>query len=36
VLTEHDFGPKALVEAGLTNSGEALWQNGYATFTSGA
>jgi spermidine/putrescine transport system substrate-binding protein len=36
VLTEHDFGPKALVEAGLTNAGEALWQNGYATFTSGA
>ena len=36
VLTEHDFGPKALVEAGLTNAGESLWQNGYATFTSGA
>jgi spermidine/putrescine transport system substrate-binding protein len=36
VLTESDFGPKALVEAGLTNAGESLWQNGYATFTSGA
>jgi spermidine/putrescine transport system substrate-binding protein len=36
VLTERDFGPKALVEAGLTNAGESLWQNGYATFTSGA
>ena len=36
VLTESDFGPKSLVEAGLTNSGESLWQNGYATFTSGA
>jgi spermidine/putrescine transport system substrate-binding protein len=36
VLSEHDFGPKSLVEAGLTNAGESLWQNGYATFTSGA
>ena len=36
VLTERDFGPKSLVEAGLTNAGESLWQNGYATFTSGA
>jgi spermidine/putrescine transport system substrate-binding protein len=36
VLTERDFGRKALVEAGLTNAGESLWQNGYATFTSGA
>jgi len=36
VLTESDFGPKSLVEAGLTNAGESLWQNGYATFTSGA
>jgi hypothetical protein len=36
VLTERDFGPKSLVEAGLTNAGETLWENGYATFTSGA
>jgi spermidine/putrescine transport system substrate-binding protein len=36
VLTEHDFGPKSLVEAALTNAGESLWENGYATFTSGA
>ena len=26
VLTERDFGPKSLVEAGLTNAGESLCQ----------
>jgi spermidine/putrescine transport system substrate-binding protein len=36
VLTERDFGHKALIEAGLTNAGQSLWQDGYATFTSGA
>jgi spermidine/putrescine-binding protein len=36
VLTERDFGPKALSEAGLTTAGQSLWQDGYATFLSGA
>ncbi|HEX6365932.1 MAG TPA: hypothetical protein VF000_07270, partial [Agromyces sp.] len=36
VLTERDFGPKALVEGPLTTAGQSLWQNGYATFQSGA
>jgi spermidine/putrescine transport system substrate-binding protein len=36
VLTEADFGPKALSEAALTTAGQSTWQNGYATFTSGA
>ena len=36
VLTEKDFGPKALVEGPLTTAGQSLWQNGYATFQSGA
>ena len=31
-----DFGPKALVEGPLTTAGQSLWQNGYATFQSGA
>ena len=36
VLTESDFGPKALTEASLTTAGQSLWQDGYATFQSGA
>ncbi len=36
VLTEKDFGPKALVEGPLTTAGQSLWQDGYATFQSGA
>jgi spermidine/putrescine transport system substrate-binding protein len=36
VLTERDFGPKALVEGALTTAGQSLWQDGYATFQSGA
>jgi len=36
VLTERDFGPKALVEGPLTTAGQSLWQDGYATFQSGA
>ena len=29
-------GPKALVEGPLTTAGQSLWQDGYATFQSGA
>jgi len=36
VLTENDFGPKALQEMTLTTAGQSLWQDGYATFQSGA
>jgi hypothetical protein len=36
VLTESDFGPKALQEMTLTTAGQSLWQDGYATFQSGA
>jgi spermidine/putrescine-binding protein len=36
VLTEQDFGPKSLVEGPLTTAGQSLWQDGYATFQSGA
>jgi spermidine/putrescine transport system substrate-binding protein len=36
VLTEEDFGPKSLVEGPLTTAGQSLWQDGYATFQSGA
>ena len=36
VLTERDFGGKALVEGPLTTAGQSLWQDGYATFQSGA
>ena len=36
VLTERDFGSKALVEGPLTTAGQSLWQDGYATFQSGA
>jgi hypothetical protein len=36
VLTEADFGPKALQEMTLTTAGQSLWQDGYATFQSGA
>jgi spermidine/putrescine transport system substrate-binding protein len=36
VLTERDFGPKALQEMTLTTAGQSLWQDGYATFQSGA
>jgi spermidine/putrescine transport system substrate-binding protein len=36
VLTEQDFGPKALQEMTLTTAGQSLWQDGYATFQSGA
>jgi spermidine/putrescine transport system substrate-binding protein len=36
VLTEKDFGPKALQEMTLTTAGQSLWQDGYATFQSGA
>jgi spermidine/putrescine transport system substrate-binding protein len=36
VLTETDFGSKALQEMTLTTAGQSLWQDGYATFQSGA
>jgi spermidine/putrescine transport system substrate-binding protein len=36
VLTEADFGPKALQEMTLTTAGQSLWQDGYSTFQSGA
>ena len=35
ILTTEDFGPGSLQEMTLTNSGQALWQNGYASFTAG-
>jgi spermidine/putrescine transport system substrate-binding protein len=36
ILTESDFGSKALSEMTLTTAGQSLWQDGYATFQSGA
>ena len=36
VLTANDLGPTALQEMTLTTQGQALWQNGYSTFQSGA
>jgi spermidine/putrescine-binding protein len=36
ILTEADFGPKAISEMTLTTAGQSLWQDGYATFQSGA
>jgi spermidine/putrescine transport system substrate-binding protein len=36
VLTADDLGPNSIQEMTLTNTGQALWQNGYADFQSGA
>jgi spermidine/putrescine transport system substrate-binding protein len=36
VLTAEDLGPNSIQEMTLTNTGQALWQNGYADFQSGA
>jgi spermidine/putrescine transport system substrate-binding protein len=36
VLTANDVGPTSLQECALTNAGQALWQNGYSRFKSGA
>jgi spermidine/putrescine transport system substrate-binding protein len=36
VLTAQDIGPTSLQECALTNAGQALWQNGYSRFQSGA
>jgi spermidine/putrescine-binding protein len=36
VLTADDLGPDSLQEMTLTTQGQALWQNGYSTFLSGA
>jgi spermidine/putrescine transport system substrate-binding protein len=35
ILTTDDFGPGSLQEMTLTNAGQALWQNGYASFSAG-
>jgi spermidine/putrescine transport system substrate-binding protein len=35
ILTTDDFGPGSLQEMTLTNSGQALWQTGYASFSAG-
>jgi spermidine/putrescine transport system substrate-binding protein len=36
ILTKEDFGSNAIEELTLTNSGEALWTNGYSQFNTGA
>jgi spermidine/putrescine transport system substrate-binding protein len=36
VLTADDIGPQSIQECPLTNAGQALWQNGFSTFTAGA
>ena len=36
VLTEADLGPTSLQEMTLTTKGQALWQDGYSRFLSGA
>lgn len=36
ILTADDIGPTSLQECALTNAGQALWQNGFSQFTSGA
>jgi spermidine/putrescine transport system substrate-binding protein len=36
VLTAEDIGPTSIQECPLTVQGQALWQNGYSTFQSGA
>jgi spermidine/putrescine transport system substrate-binding protein len=36
VLTADDLGPDSLQEMTLTTQGQALWQNAYSTFLSGA
>jgi spermidine/putrescine transport system substrate-binding protein len=36
VLTADDLGPSSLQEMTLTTQGQALWQNGYSQFLSGA
>jgi spermidine/putrescine transport system substrate-binding protein len=36
VLTAQDIGPTSIQECPLTVDGQALWQNGFSTFKSGA
>jgi spermidine/putrescine transport system substrate-binding protein len=36
ILTADDLGPTSLQEMTLTTQGQALWQNGYSQFLSGA
>jgi spermidine/putrescine transport system substrate-binding protein len=36
ILTEDDLGPDSLQFCALTSKGQALWQNAYARFNSGA
>jgi spermidine/putrescine transport system substrate-binding protein len=36
VLTEDDLGPDSLQEMTLTETGQALWQDGYSRFLAGA
>ena len=36
VLTAADLGPESIQECPLTTAGQALWQTGFARFTSGA
>jgi spermidine/putrescine transport system substrate-binding protein len=36
ILTADDLGPDSLQEMTLTTQGQALWQNGYSRFLSGA
>jgi spermidine/putrescine transport system substrate-binding protein len=36
VVGPDDLGPTSLQEMTLTEQGQALWQNGYSTFISGA
>ena len=36
ILHKEDFGPKSIQELTLTNSGQALWTNGYSEFNTGA
>ena len=36
ILRKEDFGPKSIQELTLTNSGQALWTNGYSEFNTGA
>ncbi len=36
ILTAGDIGPTSLQECALTDTGQALWQNGFSQFESGA
>lgn len=36
ILTADDIGPTSIQECALTNAGQALWQNGFSQFGSGA